>query len=89
MTMTSLLRAIDRPTRLSRREMEVLELVAEGHTSADAADRLCVSKRTVDFHLANVFAKLGVQNRLRAIREARRLGMIPFEPSPRDQSRVE
>ncbi len=66
--------------RLTAREFEILGLVADGHRSKDAADILFVSKRTVDFHIANVFRKLGVKNRLRAISAARRLGVLPFEP---------
>lgn len=69
-----------RGIRLSAREAEVLNLVAAGHRSADVADILYVSKRTVDFHLGNVFQKLEVGNRVQAIRAAHSLGLIPFEP---------
>ena len=40
---------------------------------------LFVSKRTVDFHLANVYDKLHVNNRVQAFRRATRLGLIPYE----------
>ena len=48
---------------LSRRELEVLELVAAGLTNERIADRLCLSVRTVERHLSNVYAKLGVSGK--------------------------
>ena len=66
---------------LTKREIEVLSLIASGHSSKEAADTLYVSKRTVDFHLANIYDKLQVNNRVQAFRAATRLGLIPFEPS--------
>lgn len=66
--------------RVTRRELEVLRLVAAGHRSQDVAEMLFLSKRTVDFHLANIFEKLGAQNRIQAVRAAQSLGLIPFEP---------
>lgn len=68
------------PIRLSERELEVLELMGVGYTSQEAANQLCVSKRTVDFHLSNVYDKLGVRNRMQALRLASRAGFLPFEP---------
>lgn len=68
-------------SRLTEREVEVLSLIAQGHSSKEAADSLFVSKRTVDFHLANVYDKLEVNNRVQAFLAATRLGLIPFEPS--------
>jgi DNA-binding CsgD family transcriptional regulator len=65
--------------RLSNREIEVLRLVAAGHKSQSAADVLFVSKRTVDFHLENVFYKLGATNRMQAVRAAWALGLLPYE----------
>ena len=70
----------DRSVKLTRRELEVLELIAAGHHSIEAADVLCLSKRTVDFHLSNVYGKLGAGNRMQAVRAAERLGMLAFEP---------
>ena len=54
-----------RGVRLTPTEVKVLSLIAQGHSSKEAADRLVVSKRTVDFHLANIYDKLQVNNRLR------------------------
>ena len=42
---------------LSTREIEIIELVAEGLTNQEIADRLTISKRTVDNHVSNVFTK--------------------------------
>jgi ATP/maltotriose-dependent transcriptional regulator MalT len=63
-------------TRLTRRELEVLTLIVEGHSSKEVADLLFISKRTVDFHLDNVYGKLGVSNRMQAWQRATRLGLL-------------
>jgi len=65
------------PVRLTRREVEVLTLVIEGKSSKEVADHIYVSKRTVDFHLANIYQKLGVSNRVQAFREATRRNLLP------------
>lgn len=69
----------NRAIRLTKRELEVLSLVIEGRSSKDVADALYVSKRTVDFHLANIYDKLQVSNRVQAFRRATRLGLVPLE----------
>jgi DNA-binding NarL/FixJ family response regulator len=69
----------DQIVKLTRREIEVLTLVVQGNSSKEVADRLYVSKRTVDFHLANIYDKLHVSNRVQAFRRATRLGLIPYE----------
>ena len=71
----------DRSVRLTKRELEVLFLVIEWKSSKDVADALYVSKRTVDFHLANIYDKLQVSNRVQAFRRATRLVLIPLEVS--------
>jgi non-specific serine/threonine protein kinase len=53
---------------LSRREMEVAELVAEGATNAQVATRLFISERTVESHVRSIFNKLGVDTRLQMAR---------------------
>jgi DNA-binding CsgD family transcriptional regulator len=61
--------------RLTAREREILDLVAEGRTNAEIAERLWVSPGTVRKHLDNVYAKLGVHTRTAAaafVREGRR-----------------
>ena len=69
-----------RSVRLTKREVQILSLVAQGYTSQEVADQLFVSARTVGFHLANVYEKLEVSNRVQAFRVAARLGLIPSEP---------
>lgn len=70
-----------RPVRLTKREIEVLTLIAHGNSSRETSEKLFVSKRTVDFHLANIYDKLQVNNRVQAFRMATKLGLIPFEPT--------
>ena len=72
-------RPAEEPIKLTKREIEVLTLVIEGKASKEVADMLYVSKRTVDFHLANIYDKLQVTNRVQAFRRAARLGLIPFD----------
>ncbi len=71
--------AEDQNVKLTKREVEVLSLVVQGKSSKEVADELFVSKRTVDFHLANIYDKLHVTNRVQAFRRATRLGLIPYE----------
>ena len=61
---------------LTKREIEVLTLVVEGKSSQEVADALFVSKRTVDFHLSNIYEKLKVTNRVQAYWTASRLGLL-------------
>lgn len=62
--------------KLTKREAEVLGYVALGKRSREIADALFVSKRTVDFHLANVYGKLKVSNRMCACNAARERGLL-------------
>jgi len=62
--------------KLSRREFEVLDLIAEGLGNKEVANKLFVSKRTVDFHLTRIYRKLGADNRVRALSVARRAGIL-------------
>lgn len=59
-----------RISNLTDREVEVLRLVAEGLTDAEAAERLFISRRTVSQHLRSVYNKLGVSSRAAATRVA-------------------
>jgi LuxR family transcriptional regulator, maltose regulon positive regulatory protein len=60
---------------LSRRELEVLSLVAEGLTNRDIADRLVLSEHTVNRHVANILRKLGLTSRTAAATLAGRYGL--------------
>ncbi len=61
---------------LTEREREVLALVARGWSNARIAQELAVTERTVRFHLENLFARLGVDNRVAAVVKAIRLGLL-------------
>ncbi|WP_077488146.1 LuxR C-terminal-related transcriptional regulator [Sinomonas mesophila] len=63
------------PGGLSRRECEVLALVAEGRSNREIGDRLFISDRTVGRHLTNIYAKIGVTSRTQAARYAVEHGM--------------
>ncbi len=56
----------DRPGDLSRREVEVLLLVADGLTTREIADRLYISPKTADHHIQHIYTKIGVSNRAAA-----------------------
>ena len=64
---------------LSRREQEVLQLVAEGLTTQQIADQLFTSKRTVETHRQNILEKTGAKNTAALIRHAMAQGFLPPE----------
>ena len=64
---------------LTDREIEVLKLVLEGRSNKEAAVTLCCSKRTVDFHLARIYQKLDVSNRVQAMRRVADMGLFPLD----------
>ncbi len=66
---------------LTAREIEVLELAAEGTAIPELGAELALSPDTVKTHLKNIYAKLGVHNRTGAVTKAIRIGLI--DPSPR------
>jgi DNA-binding NarL/FixJ family response regulator len=61
---------------LTAREMEVVKLIAEGHTSEEIAEMLVLSKKTVERHRTNVLGKLGLRNRVELTRYAIRRGLV-------------
>jgi LuxR family maltose regulon positive regulatory protein len=61
---------------LSERELEVLQLVANGLTNRQIAERLYVTVGTVKKHLNNIFGKLGVKNRIQAVSYGREIGWL-------------
>jgi DNA-binding NarL/FixJ family response regulator len=60
-----------RPHELTARELEVLRLVAVGLTDPQVAEKLVISRRTVNTHLASIYSKLGVNTRTAAVHVAR------------------
>ena len=56
---------------LSKREKEVLVLIAQGYSNQEIADQLFVSLNTIKTHLSNIFSKLNVQRRTQAVQKAR------------------
>jgi DNA-binding CsgD family transcriptional regulator len=65
------------PAGLTRREAEVLTLMAEGLRNAEIAERLFLAPKTVRHHVSVILTKLGVETRIEAVRAAARLGLIP------------
>ena len=61
---------------LSERELEIIELVATGLTNQEISKLLMISKRTVDNHVSNIFAKTGAKNRVALINWAMDNGKI-------------
>ena len=64
------------PEPLTPRETEVVKLIAEGHTAKEIAATLSIAEKTVDRHRTNVFAKLGIGDRVALTRYAIRRGLI-------------
>jgi DNA-binding NarL/FixJ family response regulator len=70
---------INNPAQLTSRQLEILELLAEGLTNAEIASRIYITPKTVEHHVSAILAKLGVQSRKQATAEAIGLGV----PLPR------
>jgi DNA-binding NarL/FixJ family response regulator len=64
---------------LTPREREILQLVAEGHTSGAIAERLYISPRTVETHRGHILQKLGLKTQADLIRFALQRGILPME----------
>jgi LuxR family maltose regulon positive regulatory protein len=62
---------------LSERELEVLQLIAEGLTNQEIAGKLFLSLNTVKVHTRNIYGKLGAHHRAEAVARARVLGILP------------
>ena len=61
---------------LTRRELEVLQLIRDGLKNKQVADRLSISENTVNFHIKNIVAKLGANDRTHAVTIAVRRGLL-------------
>ncbi len=64
------------PASLSRRELQIIDLIAIGSTNQEIADKLEISKRTVDNHISNILTKTGTDNRVELVRWALQWGKV-------------
>ncbi len=62
---------------ITRRELEILELMALGMSNREIAGKLCVSENTVKTHSSRVFDKLGAKRRTQAVQLGREFGLLP------------
>ena len=62
---------------LSKRELEILSLLSQGHSNQEIATNLFISLSTVKTHIQNLFEKLDVKRRIQAVDKAKRLNLIP------------
>jgi DNA-binding NarL/FixJ family response regulator len=65
---------------LTRRELEILQIMAEGYSNGELAKMLWVTEQTVKFHLSNIYRKLNVANRTEASRWAQTHNLLPQTP---------
>jgi DNA-binding NarL/FixJ family response regulator len=73
--------SVDEHPDLTKRELEILRIVAEGHSNAELARMLWVTEQTVKFHLSNIYRKLDVANRTEASRWAQVNGLLDSRPA--------
>jgi DNA-binding NarL/FixJ family response regulator len=76
------------PEQLTEREQEILVLVARGQRNHEIARRLRLSIKTVEFHVGNILAKLGVRSRTAAVVLALRGGQLTEPPELLEHSQV-
>ena len=62
---------------ITRREMEILGLVAQGMSNREIAEKLYVSENTVKTHCSRAFDKLGARRRTQAVQLGKELGLLP------------
>lgn len=80
------------PASLSERELQIIDLVAGGLTNQDIAQKLEISKRTVDNHISNILTKTKTDNRVALVRWALQWGKVCINdvnccalPAPSDE----
>ncbi len=80
------------PVSLSERELQIIDLVAGGLTNQEIAEKLEISKRTVDNHISNILTKTATENRVSLVRWALQWGKVCLNdvnccplPSPNDE----
>jgi NarL family two-component system response regulator LiaR len=62
---------------ITRRELEILELIGRGLSNREIAEKLCVSENTVKTHSSRVFDKLGARRRTQAVQFGKEFGLLP------------
>lgn len=72
--------------QLSPRELQVLQLAADGLSNRDIAQRLVISEKTAKNHIANIFSKLNVNDRTQAVIQALRMGLVTVSRDEPPQS---
>jgi LuxR family maltose regulon positive regulatory protein len=68
------------PEPLSERELQVFQLIAKGASNQDISEELIIALNTVKRHVSHILAKLGVNNRVQAVKQAHELGLLDEEP---------
>ncbi len=68
------------PTSLSPRQMQILTLVSQGQTYHEVAETICITERTVKYHMAEILQRLHLQNRAQVIAYAARMGLSRANP---------
>lgn len=68
------------PAALTQREREVAQLAAQGRAALEIARELFIGERTVESHLARIYAKLGITSKLELVQRAGELGLEPSDP---------
>jgi two-component system, NarL family, response regulator DegU len=66
----------DQESVITKREIEVLQLIADGCATPEVAERLFISQKTVKNHLASIYAKLDARDRTQAVLQAVRMGIV-------------
>ena len=62
---------------ISKREFEILQLIAEGHSNKEIGEKLFVSTNTIKTHSSRLFVKLDASRRTQAVQKAKLLGLLP------------
>jgi DNA-binding NarL/FixJ family response regulator len=76
----------DRTPALSQREQEVLALLCAGSRNADIAAALCITVKTVEYHMGRILWKVGARSRTEAVARARELGLLTTAAPPAPRS---
>jgi two-component system response regulator DegU len=64
---------------VTKREEEVLQLIANGYSTTEVADQLYISQKTVKNHLASIYQKLDARDRTQAVLQAVRMGIVHLD----------